>query len=251
MSVDYSLEYYQGILSQISKWRVIPLRSLREISGYQGSKQSFYRVIRTLENRNLIRTKKLNGKSKVVTLSPELTSLSMYRHADLQEESITHEALVASICQELLTWEIFESVTLPYEIVSKGYDSGIRRLPDALVEGKNQGKSFKMALEIEITRKSKTRVQNKVEDYLKNDVFDFIFYIFNERSTFESYKRFITEVFQRPLFSEGQNNHDARFIFGYKENLIGTMCRIEDLELYYRGKATSLESIFGKRRGVT
>lgn len=251
MIVDYSLEHYQGILSQVIKWRAVPLMALQDLSGYQGTRRSFYRVIRNLEDRKLIKTCRFNGKAKIVTPTRELAILSPFKHADLQEDSLTHEAIVSIICRELLTWEIFNSVTLPHEIITKSYDSGIRRLPDAVIEGINNGRPFKLALEIEITRKSKIRVQNKVEDYLKNDVFDFVFYVFNDKSTFEAYQRFIIETIQRPQFEQGRRNHEARFILGHKSRMIEKMCKLDDLELFYRGQFTSLASVFGNRRPVT
>lgn len=248
MIVDYSMEYYQGILSQVMKWRAIPLNVLQEMSGYQGTKTSFYRAIRNLESRKLLKSTTFNGMSKIVTPTPELASLTSKKFIGFQEESLNHEAIVTLLCCELLTWEIFDSASLPHEITGGAYDSGIRRLPDAIIEGKNVGRPFKMALEVEVTRKSKTRVQNKVEDYLKNDVFDFIFYVFNYRPTFEAYQRFIGETIQRPQFEQDQKNHEARFILGFTRRLIGNKCKLDEIELFYLGKKTNLEFVFGKRR---
>jgi hypothetical protein len=248
MIVDYSLEYYQDILSQVVRWRAIPLNLLQEMSDYRGNKTSFYRVIRNLQDRQLIKATNFNGIAKIVTPTPELAHLTSQRFNGFQEESLIHESIITMLCFEILTWEIFDFVKLPHEIIGEAYDSGIRRLPDAILEGRNQGKTFKMALEVEITRKSKTRVQNKVEDYLKNDVFDFIFYVFNDRPTFEAYQRFIYKTIQQPQFEEGRRSHEARFILGYASRIIGHKRKLEELEVFYLGKQTKLDSIFGKRR---
>lgn len=251
MIIDYALENYQTILSHIAKWRVIPINNLRDLSDYQGCKQSFYRVVRRLEEKGLVRTIIINGRTKVVTLSSELSKIPYYQNAILHDDSVPHEALVSIICNEMLAWEMFETVSLPHEIQDASYDSGISRLPDAVIKGANKDKSFIMALEVEISRKSKERVQNKIEDYINNTVFDYIFYLFNDIGTFKSYQKFIFEVLNSSSYKNNKKNHHARFILGHKDKMINSNCRLEDIEIYYLGKMTNLESIFGKRRGVT
>lgn len=248
MIVDYSLEHYQAILSQVLKWRAVPLNLLQEMSDYPGTRASFYRVIRTLENRNLIKATHFNGISKIVFPTDELAKLSPQKFTSFQEESLNHESIVTQLCFELLSHEIFNNVSLPHEVTSGSYDSGMNRLPDAILEGVNNGALFKMALEVEITRKSKIRVQNKVEDYLRNGVFDYILYVFNDKATFEAYQRFIKEIIQKPLYETDKGNHEARFILGFAPRFIGNRCRLNDVEIYYFGKRTKLDSIFGKRR---
>lgn len=250
MLFDYSLENYQSILTQVAKWRVIPLNNLRDLTDYQGCKQSFYRLIRRLEDRGLVRTIIINGGFKVVTLSNELGKIPYYQNAILHDESVPHEALVSIICNEILTWEMFQSVSLPHEIQDASYDSGISRLPDAVIKGVNKDNKFIMALEVEISRKSKERVQNKIEDYINNTVFDYIFYLFNDIGTFKSYQNFIFEVINSSSYKNSKKNHQARFLLGHKEKMINSNCRLEDIEIYYLGKITNLESIFGKRRVV-
>lgn len=248
MIVDHSIEYFEGILSLVSKWRAIPLSTLHKISGYSGTKTSFYRVIRKLEDRNLIKATNFNGKAKIITPTLELSKLTSKKHIGFQEESITHEAIVSMLCSELMSWELFSSVTLPHEVVSQHYDSGIRRLPDAVIEGSHRGNSFKLALEVEITRKSKIRIQNKIEDYLANCAFDFIFYVFNDRSVFESYQRFIKEVLLDQSNDRDFKSHQSRFIFGFSPLFIGRNCKLDDLDISYMGKNTDFETIFGKKR---
>lgn len=248
MIIDYSLEHYQNILSQVIKWRAIPLTVLQEMTDYQGTKTSFYRVIRTLEDRQLIKATSFNGLTKIVSPTQVLAQLTSQKVINLQDESLTHEAIVTLLCFELTTYEIFNSVKLPHEITGGSYDSGINRLPDAIIEGLHRNNPFKLALEVELTRKSRTRVQNKVEDYLINSVFDFIFYVFNDKSTFEAYQKFINEIVSKPIYQQERRNHEARFILGYAPRLIANKCKLNEIEIFYSGKKTKLESIFGKRR---
>lgn len=248
MIIDYSLEHYRPILSQVLKWRAVPLNLLQEMSDYPGTKASFYRVIRNLENRKLIKATHFNGISKIVIPTQELANLTTQKFTNFQEDSLNHEAIVTQLCFELLNHEIFQSVKLPHEVTAGSYDSGMNRLPDAVLNGTNQGTPFKMALEVEITRKSKIRVQNKVEDYLRNAVFDFIFYVFNDKATFEAYQRFIKEIIARPIYEQDKTSHEARFILGYAPRFIGNRCRLNEVEIFYMSKKTELEAIFGKRR---
>lgn len=251
MRIDLSLESYDYILREILKWRAVPLGLLHDLSGYQGTKKSFYRVIKNLESKKLIKSAHYNGLAKIIYPSSELATLTKVQAILFQEESLSHEAMVTLVCCELMTWEIFISNKLPHEITQGKYDSGIRRLPDATFDGINKGKAFKLALEMEVSRKSKTRVQNKIEDYLSNNVFDFVFYIFNDRFIYEGYKRILEDYLNQPQHIHRKNESSAKFILGFKKDIISTKFKLEQLEIYYQGKITTLDKILGKRRGIS
>ncbi len=106
--------------------------------------------------------------------------------------------------------------------------------------GTFRGRDFKLALEIELTRKSKKRVENKIDDYLNNNVFDYVFYLFNERSNFEAYKRMLTNYLSEKDKSK-KNQAENRFILGFGSKLISSNGELQNLEIFYQGKNTKLE----------
>ncbi|HXH74378.1 MAG TPA: hypothetical protein VNJ08_05410 [Bacteriovoracaceae bacterium] len=248
MSMDFYLEHYDSILREVIRWRAVPLFLLQDLSGYSGTKTSFCRVIRNLEAKGLLKAGHFSGMAKVVYPTAELAAITKSKGILIQEESLSHEAMVTLVCCELLTWEVFKGSKLPHEVSGRGLDEGVRRLPDAVLEGTNMGRPFKLALEMEISRKSKIRVKNKIEDYLNNNVFEYVLYLFNDRGTYEGYKRILLEVMTGKDVKKSQQA-EIRFMFGFKPKFISHNCRLQDIELFYRGKLTSLESVFGKKRG--
>jgi hypothetical protein len=243
MALDFYLEQYDPILKQVLKWRALPMPLLKELSDYQGLDTSFRRVITKLEKVSLLKSRPFKGKSKLVYLGPELIKSSQTRVVPLYDESLIHEGVVTMVTNRFLQSGIFKDATLAHEVITSSFGHGIRRLPDAILEGQTTGESFKMALEIELTQKAKTRVRNKVEDYLSNKVFDYIFYIFNDEAVYSSYKKTITS-FINSNNNEQRKEAEIRFILGFKKDILHTGINLNELEVFYKGKLTKLSKIF-------
>lgn len=243
MTVDFYLEQYDPILKQVLKWRALPLPLLKELSDYQGLDSSFRKVIQKLEKVALLRSRPFKGKSKLVYLGPELIKSSPGRVIPLYDESLIHEAVVTMVSNRFLQWGVFKEVILAHEVITSSFGFGIRRLPDAILEGKIGDESFKLALEIELTQKAKTRIKNKIEDYLSNKVFDYIFYIFNDEAVYSSYKKTIVDII-KSRDSKWKQEAEIRFILGFKKDILHTGINLHDLEVFYKGHQTSVENVF-------
>lgn len=243
MTVDFYLEQYDPILKQVLKWRAIPLPLLKELSDYQGLDSSFRKVIQRLEKVSLLKSRPFKGKAKLVYLGPELIKSTPGRVIPLHDESLVHEAVVTMVSNRFLQWGVFKEATLSHEIITSSFGFGIRRLPDVILEGKIGDESFKLALEIELTQKAKTRIKNKIEDYLSNKVFDYIFYVFNDEAVYSSYKRTITEIINSSD-SKRKQEAEIRFILGFKKDILHTGVNLNNLEVFYKGNHITVENFF-------
>ncbi len=243
MELDFYLEQYDPILKQVLKWRALPLPLLKELSDYPGLDTSFRKVIQKLERVNLLKSRPFKGKSKLVYLGPELIKSAPSKVTPLYDESLIHEAVVTMVSCQFLRWGVFEEVILAHEINESSFGFGIRRLPDAILNGEIGNESFRLALEVELTQKSRTRVKNKIEDYLNNKVHDYIFYIFNDESIYKSYKKTLLEFFDSSD-SRISKESQIRFLFGFKKDILHTGLNLETLEVFYKGKHTTFSEVF-------
>jgi hypothetical protein len=249
MKADFQMDRYNNILEMVLKWRALPTPLLREVSGYQGHPRSFNRVLSHLEKSELVCAKRFNGATKLIYPSKDLMDMNP-NEKKISEDSITHDGLCAIVVNELLGWRTFFDFKLPHEILGKGYTDGLHRIPDAVLMGRDEKKDFTLALEIELTRKSKLRVKNKLSDYSNNRVFNYVLYIFNDKGTFNSYKNMLNDFIETQVTIESRAEIKARFILAFRENIIHHKYKLDDSEVYYMGKATSLSKIFGIKSNV-
>ncbi len=249
MTTDSRLERYAPILEQVLKWRVAPYGILKSASGYQGCTKSFRRVIQKLEQDLLIQTKRFNGASKLIYPTNELIKLMASDVPMLYEDSITHEGLTSILVNELLHWEIFTEAELAYELLNKNSIDGLRRVPDAVIGGAYKGRKISLALEVELTRKSKLRIGNKLSDYTQNRFFNYVLYVFNHRGTFEGYKKVLKEFTENKNDKREKDEIQSRFILAFRENLIHHKFDLDKAEIFYQGKTTTFREIFAKKKG--
>lgn len=248
MTTDERLERYAPILEQVLKWRVAPYGILKSASGYQGCTKSFRRVIQKLESDRLIQTKRFNGASKLIYPTSELIKLMASDVPILYEESITHEGLTSILVNELLHWELFSEASLAYELINKNSIDGLRRVPDAVIEGAYKERKILLALEVELTRKSKLRIGNKLSDYSQNRFFNYVLYVFNHRGTFEGYKKVLSEFVDSKREQREIDEIKSRFILAFRENIIHHKFDLDKAEIFYQGKTTTFKQIFGKKK---
>jgi DNA-binding MarR family transcriptional regulator len=126
--------------------------------------------------------------------------------ASLSEETYYHDAMVSSICVELSKIKPFvEKVELEHIIkngsTKNSYDEII---PDARIKGMFNDKSFLIAIEVEIHQKEKSRILLKAKSYLKNTLYDYVFYFFPDERLMNNYakilKNEIGEEFNEKIF---------------------------------------------------
>ncbi len=247
MKTDFYLEYYGSILRNIAKWRIVEAKLLYVLSDYHGTNRSFNRVISILEKTELIKANRIRGKAKFLSSTKALDDLYKIKAPLVHADSLVHEAIITTVSNKMLEWNKFRGAILPHETNGK-VDFYIKNLlPDCVLQGASVTGQYYVALEIELSRKSKTRVSKRIQDYLENGNYDHIFYIFNDWHTFESYKRMLQTFIQ----SSPKNLADqasVRFVLGYYPNLYSNNFDLGLLEIYHQGQTTSMKAVFGDQK---
>lgn len=226
-------------LYPLKKWRLLDLNSLQRESQYPGTYSGFKKFIQKLEKRDVLNSFRLGeSRRKYVYLTKQggaqvgLDSAAL----NISTETLLHDLKVAQVCRSLLDFKAIKRIELEHEII---LDKGkTQYTPDALVYFDNKKDTFKMAFELELTRKSKSKYLDKISFYLKSSYYDYALYFFNDRGVLESYKKHV------------QNAHGTasseKLLLALNKNLNQKNPKIEESLVFFMGKEVQLKDIFDK-----
>ncbi len=131
-----------------------------------------------------------------------------------------------------------EKVELEHVIKSGQSKSHLEDIiPDARMSGVFNGKSFLIAIEVEIHQKEKQRILAKAKNYLKSNFYDYVFYFFPDEKLLKNY----SNIFQLGCGSEYNQKiflFTAPLVFAGKNSLSQGMGLVN-------GQLKSLFELFG------
>lgn len=110
----------------------------------------------------------------------------------------------------------------------------MEKTPDILIEGVKT-KPFRLAIEIELTQKNKTRVQEIFKCHDDSKILNNVIYITDKSSVFNAYTRYLDEL-------QDQINTE-RFIFVLEKELSTKIFNILSSKALYRGRETNLKEL--------
>lgn len=226
-------------LYPLKKWRLLDIDSLKKESQYPGTYSGFKKFIQKLEKRDVINSFRLgNSRRKYVYLTKQGEAQVGLDNAalNLSTETLLHDSKVADICRSLLDLRAIKRVVLEHEIISE--KGKTQYVPDALITFESEGESFKMAFELELTRKSKAKYMDKIEHYVNSRFYDYALYFFNARGVFESYRKTIEQSLGASAFE--------KIMLVLNSNLNQKEPQYEESLLYFMGKEVRLKDIFDK-----
>lgn len=223
MNFSASVHHYQKYLNPLIKWKILDTKSLQKLSNYKGSFVSFCEMIRNLKEKGLICWEPLIHKRKRVVYLTRDAQKEILPHAPyfVDEGIIFHDAIATNIVRSFLGKKYFHRCELSHEhIGNKKWNYATILEPDAILFGENKGLTFKIAIEVELTQKSKDRITEKFNTYIKSEFFDSVIYIFNERNVFDAYINLVKEIQSTsptPLFSKSVGQ---KIFLLFKEDLL-------------------------------
>ena len=227
-------------LRPLLKWRIMDVKSLMKESELESNYHAFYRVIRELESKKVLEGfREPYSRKKYVYLSSRGESaLSLKENpTSVSENSLVHDLKVSEISRMFLHNGWIREALLEHEINDKRvFNSTVKINPNALFEGERNGKKFRIAFELELTRKSKQRIVQKAIQYSDNDYYDYALYMFSQKSLVESYM----ETIREKIGVEKMN----KFMFFFNPFLTSSKSLMTDPEGYFKGRETSLSTIF-------
>jgi hypothetical protein len=189
---ELSMNRYSGAIELITKWRVVPAKYFSCLLGDSRKRSARYYFLNVLKEEKIISKVRLNrSRGELVIPSRELME---HFNLSLNREQFDHDTVVSYVASAFLEMEAFKEgdITFEHEVEKFSFGSVI---PDIMLVGRNPrtGKEFKMAVEIEISRKAFSKIDGKISRYVSDDVFDVVLYLFTKKDLYELFKRRFSE----------------------------------------------------------
>lgn len=188
------LEFFRCLL----KLKLISLSSFRRIINYPSHKSVLEKIVRRFEVLGIIKsfTNPYSRKKYIY-----LTNLGyqLFEHQGerfkFNPETALHDAMVIELVSALETHVSF------YEtLITVHSDKKLN--PDAVLIKRLGNSLSALAIELEITQKSKVRIAEKIRNYLSNQQYHHVVYVFTNRNIMENYKKTIATEFGDEAFNK-------------------------------------------------
>lgn len=187
------LEKNQEILQSIIRWRCISIENVFDLLDPKNKFENIRYKIYRLEKYGLLKSKLFMHSKKIVYPSKEFLDF-LGLGSEIIVENVRHDSYVASICTSLLRYNFAKVIQLPHEYKTKSSWKFHALEPDAIMELVQDGEKFQIAIEVELWRKTKKRVYEKMIEYAKAVQFDYAFYFFADEVSFNAYSLRIKEL---------------------------------------------------------
>lgn len=221
-------DHYFDILKDVSRWKIIAMKSLYEVGEKQISYQAFCKKVKVLENKGLLKVILGMRRRKVLTLSQSGAQMCpygiSYKESDME---YNHDLITTNFITNVLNFESFKAG----QVQSIGLDLEA----DGVIYGLKGYKNYALAVEIELTQKSKDRVLNKLTRYSSSVYYDYLLYVFNKKSIYESYKKIV-----RGLESEATK----KVILLLNEEISKEKFEYENSKCFFKSKEMTFKDIF-------
>ncbi|MCP4912365.1 MAG: hypothetical protein GY909_04545 [Oligoflexia bacterium] len=216
------------ILNEIGRLKVVSIKELYSVINSKMHYSTLCRIVNRLFQSNLIKKIKGGFKKDYVFLTNRGGLVSSYNSQyDESEDELFHDMVSSFVLLRLLEFKNFESGSL-------NFDTG-SYLSDGELNCIKKGQNYKMALEVELTQKSKRRVESKFKYYLNTKNFDYVLYVFNKRSTFESYKRTLSKL---------KSEYHEKLILLLDKSLSPELFDYRNSEINFKNRSWNFEELF-------
>lgn len=233
-------------IEPLSKWRILDIQSLLSEAPRSPNYKSFTRILRKLEAAQLVKAW-LDPISKkkflYLTSFGERVVSDCENPSSLQDEYLAHDIKAASFVKGLLDAGWVERGELEHNLTNKAnFHTTHKLIPDAVVHFSKKGFEYKMAIEIELTRKSNIRITEKIKQYFAEEHYHLVGYVFPTISLMEKYKGVLLERFGLEVFK--------KIIFLHHAPLVTTGQSLAEITGFYQGKEVFLRDLLSKNLSV-
>ena len=182
------VDNYLKILNEIGRWKIISLKDLYKNLKVKESYVMFTKRVKSLEEEGFLKSLTGTNRCKYVHLTFNGMKYSKTDVPLIEKSTMNHDLITTTVINKLLDHETFLAGNIPV------YEDGVRLEPDGILHGVKNGHDFTMALEVELTQKSKRRVIEKLVEYAESRDFDYCLYVMNKESVFKSYQKIINSM---------------------------------------------------------
>ena len=227
-------------LEPLLKWRVLDLESLRKESYRAPTYKNFQRIIRSLEKQKILEGYRdpFNRKKYVYLSSFGEGKLALDENPTaLSKDTLIHDIKVTEIAKAMLEEGWILDADLEHRINDKrNFRTIYNIIPDAVLHGCKAGVNYKIAMELELSRKNNQRIVEKVAQYLQGSQFNYVLYLFPKKSLLEKY----VEVIKEKLGDNGLE----RLMFFYDDRLTAETSKIGEWDGIFKGRKLKLRELF-------
>ena len=222
-----------AILDEVGCWKVIWIGDLYRILEKNTTPHytAFCRIIRGLEKKGHLAGRYFRDEGKYVYLT-EKGALRSSGGTVPDKQSIDHDLICTEVILKLLEFGNFTAGGVP-----DGEDADL--CPDGMIQGHKNGTPYTLAIEVELTQKSRFRIEKKFIDYTENSDHSYALYIIKRKSLFENYKRILTSM---------EGGIQKNIILSLTEKLGSKQYDFRKAVYCLEGKQYSFDALFGEKK---
>jgi hypothetical protein len=222
---------YLEILVEVGRWKIIPMSSLYRLKSFNQSYQMFCRKIVKLEEEGLLNSILGNNKRKILSLTMKGLQFSPFgKSFDESEDSLNHDLIATKVVSTLIKHESFSTG----EVCC--YLDRIDLEPDGVIFGAKNEIDYTLAIEVELTQKSKSRVIDKFNKYVSSNDYSYVLYVMNKESAFKTYSKVLDSL---------NDKVSKKIILLLDRNLGPYRFDFEDAKCRFMRSDKSFKEIFG------
>jgi len=234
MAVDF-VPYgaYEDIINILGKWKVMDMKGLNDLCSYELKYFNLLSKVRKLESHGLVKGVLLGRKDKHIYLTNKGLKFTGYDYTyEICDENITHDLITGRVLKELIKTPYFIDGKMFHEVAIDNL------FPDAEVKGIKDNIRYNLALEIELTQKSESRVKEKYRKYGRERNYNYVLFITRKEALFKTYKRYLEEM---------SSDVQEAVILMIDKNLSVKKFNQEDATCFYQRQITNFNKLFEDR----
>jgi hypothetical protein len=233
---NLSLTYLEPLL----KWRVLDVQTLINECPQKPEYFNFCKTMRKLEKQNIIQSFRhpFSRKKYLYLTSLGEESLTLTDHpTSISKETLLHDIKVSEIVKILMDEGYFYEASLEHELHNKkNFKVSYKIIPDALLITKRHGVDVKVALEVELSRKSIPRIVEKAQQYMNSSLYHYVIYFFNKQIHLDRYRELLIDRIGPEI--------EQRFFFFADETLATTAEGVLAARGFFKGNPIVLGDVF-------
>lgn len=227
-------------LGPLKEWRILDVKNLMRKCNYQATYNGFCKMLLRLEKKQLVESflDPFTGR-KYLYLTKQGDDYLGGEDAPpvISKSTLVHDAKVVDHVLSFLGLEPFYAFELEHLIRAGRIINPTKTLcPDAIMFGEKHGEKFKMAIELELTRKTKSKFLAKAGTYLNSTYYEFVVYIFQNSGVMNSYQKYIRDKFGI--------ESDSKIIYALNEKILTNKFNFNETLVYHNGREGSYEELF-------
>jgi len=165
------------MVSVIEKWKIIPLKHSEIILDMKISRAARGRLFENMVNHGLAKRVKLSHTSATILVPSK--GLTDYLKIPMNYDQFDHDKVVSYVATGFLKAEAFKNQDLVFEHEFAKFNSD-SMIPDTVFNGisPKSGDEFRLAVEVEISRKAFAKIDDKIARFIQDDTYDLVIYAF-------------------------------------------------------------------------